>query len=364
MLAWSSSPNDPIVPPAASSSSAAAAQYNSSSPYPTPDTYKNTFSDNYYDVPKKKVDAIAEAWGIHEPEPYEDFSAGGGSGRPEGDTPNSSIYNGREGHNNTTTNTTTHHNRQASGGPAIPKRSKDGRDLREVYKEYLEEGSQRQQQQQQQPRRSSNTKRTPLPPPQPIFVPDANHPDLIDAVPLSSPPLTPKRNKSLMQRIRKMRDAPNVPVGTPISTSVGEYDSADVPPSPSSMENHVYPVSAPVRPSHRSQNSFLGRFGGGDRDRGGGGGWGGGKVDNISPTSDSLAVGKDLPATPQGQGYGSATPTPLAGVGEQDTLGYFDEYVGGTNGGDNTSPGAVASGKKTSMLKKVKGVVARGSAAR
>ena len=44
------------------------------SPYPTPGVSVP------YEAPKKKRDAIAEAWGIHEPEPFEDFSAGAGGG--------------------------------------------------------------------------------------------------------------------------------------------------------------------------------------------------------------------------------------------------------------------------------------------
>ena len=40
------------------------------------------YSSYYSEPPKKKVDAIAEAWGIHEPEPYEEFSAGGGPDVP------------------------------------------------------------------------------------------------------------------------------------------------------------------------------------------------------------------------------------------------------------------------------------------
>lgn len=334
MLAWSSTPNDPIIP--------SSAKYVESSPYPAPEVYKNTFSDNYYEVPKKKVDAIAEAWGIHEPEPFEDFSAGGGSSRPEGDTPNSSIYNGKEGHN-----------RSASHAPG-PKRSKDGRDLREVYREYLDGGVQ------QSSRSGTGNKRSPLPPPQPIFVPSADHPDLIDgpvSAPLLSPQLTPKRNKSLMQRIRKMRDTPNVPVA-------GDYETVEPPsPSASNLENSTngYPVAPPVRPIHRPQNSFLGRFGGGDRDRnaGGGGGWGGGKgggnpKENISPTTDSVDRGKDLPATPQPRGYGSATPTPLA---EHESRGYFEDDHQEMSNGYNTSPGPGGIGRRSSVLKKVKGVV-------
>jgi hypothetical protein len=87
MLAWSAAhPND------------AAALAANDSPYPSPELYKNNISDSYNEPPKKKVDAIAEAWGIHEPEPFEEFFAGGG--RAEGGTPASSIYAGKEGHSN------------------------------------------------------------------------------------------------------------------------------------------------------------------------------------------------------------------------------------------------------------------------
>src|SRR5258705_96909 len=68
------------------------------SAYPSAQAYA-AFSNDFTDPPKKKVDALAEAWGIHEPEPFEDFSAGGGSGRLDGgDTPTNSIYNGKETH--------------------------------------------------------------------------------------------------------------------------------------------------------------------------------------------------------------------------------------------------------------------------
>jgi hypothetical protein len=300
MLAWSSAPNDPIIP-------------STDSPYPTPEVYKNTFSNDYYDPPKKKVDAIAEAWGMHEPEPYEDFSAGGGSGRPEGDTPNSSIYNGRGG----------------------TKRSKDnGRDPREVYKEYLDEGQQQQQQTQQQ-KEARRLKRSTLPPPQPIFIGDPNHPDSLESPQLLSPTLSspkneaPKRNKSIMQRFRKMRDSPNVPINY--------EDTEQIPPSPTSAEN-PYSVSAPTRPANRQKDSFLGRFGGGNQPK-----------ENISPTSDSFDQSKELPATPFDRNGGT---TPLA---DQDALGYFDERIGGS--AEYSSPNG---GKRTAILRRVKGVV-RGS---
>lgn len=297
MLAWSS--NDPITSSVTTNDSA----------YPSPDVYKNTFSDKYYydDPPKKKVDAIAEAWGMHEPEPFEDFSAGGGSGRPDGDTPTSSVYNGREGHR------------------GVPKRSKDGRDLREVYREYLDEGTQQQQ------KEARRTKRSTLPPPQPIFVPDPHHSDTLESPPSSSPPLgsprpdAPKRNKSLMQRFRKMRDSPNVPMGN--------YEDEHLPPSPTSVEN----AYSPTRPTHRQKDSFLVRFGGNH------------PRENIAPISEGYDLGKELPAPPYGHGRDSSS-TPLA---DQDALGYFDERTGVSNG--YSSPNGP--GRKATILRKVKGVV-------
>ncbi|KAH0590814.1 hypothetical protein H2248_000936 [Termitomyces sp. 'cryptogamus'] len=203
------------------------------------------------DQPKKKVDAIAEAWGIHEPEPFEDFAAGGGTGK---DTPASSIYNGRD----------SHHKKR----PARP-------------------------QPDQQAKRS-------VPPPQPIFVPDS---------PQSSPP---QRKKSLMQRIRNMRDAPNVPV-------TADYD----PPSE--------PI--PARPTHRSQNSgsFLGRFA---------------APRPAQPPAEPFVYiepslsNKELP------------PPPLESGSPPEVAGYFDS-ANRTNSG---SPGIV---RKTSLMKKVGRVVGR-----
>lgn len=174
-----------------------------SSAYPGAHAY-SAFSNDYPEQPKKEIDVIAEAWGMHEPEPFEEFQAGGG----RGDTPSSSIYNGRSG-----------------------KRTKDGRDAKEVYREYLDEGTSHSS------RPRITTRRT-VPPPQPIFVPDPVN------VSEEAQPGAPKRSKSLMQRIRQMRDAPNVPVGA----DNGSYSSPSSPVEPS-------------RPTHRSQNSFLGRFG-------------------------------------------------------------------------------------------------------
>lgn len=159
------------------------------------------------DPPKKKVDAIAEAWGIHEPEPYEEFFAGGGSARPDGDTPASSIYNGRDSHATRT----------------LPKRPRDDLHLpKELHAR-------------------TPTRRPLAPPPQPIFVPDSA--DLPQSPSSSSSPTgLPKRQKSLMQRIRKMRDAPNVPVNPHYDRPLDDY-----------------PLS-PARPAHKPHNSLLGRF--------------------------------------------------------------------------------------------------------
>jgi hypothetical protein len=301
MLAWRA--RDDEVP----------VKYNDN-PYPSANAY-NGFSNNY-DPPKKKVDAIAEAWGIHEPEPYEEFFAGGGS-RTNDNTPASSIYNGKDSHSNSTSR---------SGA----KRTKDGRDPRDVYKEYLDEG-------QAISTRPRNNRRSVLPPPQPIFVPDAT--ESVDP-PLGSPPAgspggNPKRSKSFMHRIRKMRDSPNVPVA--------DYDD-NVPSSPTDAE---YSNSAPnaSRPTHRSQNSFLGRFGAGSR------------PNQISLSTEKpepfvfidTPNNKDLPAPPRGS-------TTIPGQRENvPTVGYVEGvYSGGP--ASVSSPGL---GRKTSLMKKVRGVVVR-----
>ncbi|KAJ7487536.1 Pal1 cell morphology protein-domain-containing protein [Mycena galericulata] len=261
MMAWSARPED------------APKEYNDN-PYPSPNAY-SAFSPSEYDAPKKKVDAIAEAWGIHEPEPYEEFFAGGGGGTT-GNTPTSSIYNGKESSRKTT----------------------------------------------ERPR--AHARRSQLPPPMPIFVPDG----VIDnsAAPDSpgSPGSFPKRNKSLMHRIRKMRDAPNVPVND---------DPA------------AEPVANGERPTHRSQTSFLGRFANGRTAN---------TTANISPTSENSesyvfiepkTAAKDLPPTP-----GSAPASPR----EQPENDYFDEPEASPSGGGG------GLGRKTSLMKKV-GRVVRGT---
>ncbi|KAJ7038265.1 Pal1 cell morphology protein-domain-containing protein [Mycena alexandri] len=264
MMAWSGRPED----------AAALKEYNDS-PYPASPTAYSAFAGSEYDPPKKKVDAIAEAWGIHEPEPYEEFFAGGGGGT-NGNTPASSIYNGKE----------------SSRKPAEPSRPR------------------------------AQARRSQLPPPMPIFVPENTTDNPIVPDSPGSPGSFPKRNKSLMHRIRKMRDAPNVPVHDEEPATDGE------------------------RPTHRSQNSFLGRFGNNANSRG---------APNMSPTSensesyvfiDPKPAQKELPPAP-----GSAPNSPPEHAsGAND---YFDESeaVSGNGGG---------LGRKTSLMKKV-GRVVRGT---
>ncbi|KAF9568456.1 hypothetical protein CPC08DRAFT_625116 [Agrocybe pediades] len=267
----------------------AAPRYGDSA-YPAPSAYA-AFSNDYPEQPKKKVDAIAEAWGIHEPEPFEEFFAGGGSGRHDGDTPTSSIYNGKESNARTAQST---------------RRPRDPRD-------------------DNRPRMVA--RRSVVPPPQPIFVGDPAEVEVPQGSPPPSSPGIPKRSKSLMHRIRKMRDAPNVPVGP---------DYSQAPPSPSSPTE---PMNS-SRPTHRPQNSFLGRFAGNK---------------SPNPTSEppepfvfiEAHTNKDLPAPPPVQEASSAG-------GET----YFDAQQSAT--GATPGGGAGGLGRKTSLMKKV-GRVVRGT---
>lgn len=308
MLAWGSNP---------------AEQYAlaSGGPYPSPDAYNGGFTP-IFDAPKKKVDAIAEAWGIHEPEPYEEFFAGGGATRRDGGTPASSIYGGREGQ----------FSRNATPQHSIGRRSKDGRDLREVYREYLDDDT-RQTQSRDKDRSDRRAKRGVLPPPQPILVPEAYHSDAEGG--MISPSGQPKRTKSLMQRFRKLRENPNIPADGPVAD----------PPSPTGRD-----PQGTTRPTHRSQNSFLGRLAPGSGERNDRRGY---TNENTSPLSDASEAfvyvddprrEKRLPATPR-------TPTANRPSSGEDRYGYFDATPGSPgNGGANL-------GRKTSLLKKVKDVV-------
>ncbi|KAH8120186.1 Pal1 cell morphology protein-domain-containing protein [Phellopilus nigrolimitatus] len=279
------------------------------SPYPTVG-YPSADHDGQPKNPKQ-VDRIAEAWGIHEPEPYEEFFGGGGG---DASAP-SSIRGGNESHTQ-------------NGRP----RAREGWELRETY---LDEGK---------PRPARRPSARNMPPPQPINLPGAN--GEVVSPPLSSPghassPGAPKRSKSLMQKIRKMRDAPNVPVD---SAQVGDDYSP-----PSSIENYA---SAPVdggrsgRPAHRHQNSFFGRFGRNASAHAG----------HISPTdsSDHYVYVEKAPVSNKALPPRPAETPPSNGY-EKD--GYFD---GPSSPGETAvSPGG-GMARKTSILRKVKGVVRGG----
>lgn len=131
-----------------------------------------------------------------------------------------------------------------------------------------------------------------------------------------------KRSKSLMHRIRKMRETPNVPVN---------HDDLpdDDPPSP----NEAYGM----RPTHRSQNSFLGRFGRTVNSNG----LGTPPAENEPYVYIDGPKDKELPKPPPGSSGGSS---------ENGADDYFDPNHG-SFGGSPSSGGGV--GRKRSLLKKV-----------
>jgi hypothetical protein len=258
--------------------------------YPSADVYK-VFSNDYPEAPKKKVDAIAEAWGIHEPEPFEEFFAGGGSGRQDSDTPASSIYNGKDTHSAPRNNPTVRRVKENRGD-----------------------------------RPGVSARRSIAPPPQPIFSADPSEIELPESPPPTSTGF-PKRSKSLMYRIRKMRDSPNVPVGP-------DYD--EPPPSPSSPTDANSP-----RPTHRSQNSFLGRFGGNPRG-------------NQLPVTEKFE--KPEPYVfiePQTNKELPVLPISMSAPGE---VALSQSYPETQMGATSSSPGDRI-GRKTSIMKKVHRVV-------
>ncbi|QRV90909.1 imidazoleglycerol phosphate synthase [Ceratobasidium sp. AG-Ba] len=140
-----------------------------------------------YTSPKKKSakkSALAEAWGIAEPEPFEEFSAGRQSAYEQATPVNGSLTS----INNTSARTgmTT----RADAYPEYPDSSRP-----------------------QPARRPSRA----LPPPQPIQLypefPEGDDPVAMSQAPSAygARPAGPKRSKSLIQRFRKMRDSPNAP---------------------------------------------------------------------------------------------------------------------------------------------------------
>jgi hypothetical protein len=316
MMAWSG--QHPADEAALSAANAA------DSGYPTEVRRNAAFFSAYQEPPKKKVDAIAEAWGIHEPEPFEEFHAGGGR---NGDTPTNSIYGGKEGHGAT---------------PRNAPRTRGKTDLREVYRDYLEGDSATAPPSATAasgpataggPRRP--TKR--LPPPQPIFSPDAAQ--ALGEEPLPSPTPGPKRSRSIMQRIRKMRDAPNSPMDDGQQLAGPDYGY----PTPSEIP--PLPNGGATRPTHKSHHSFLGRFNQPSPRQ---------NIPAAHETSEQYVYvekvererpTKELPATPIEY---EATPSPT----EKSQEDYFDDTMPPTfSGGDRS--GRLAPKRNASILSKV-----------
>ncbi|KLO17048.1 hypothetical protein SCHPADRAFT_901018 [Schizopora paradoxa] len=284
---------------------------NSDSPYGAVSAFAASM-DNY--PSKNQVDRIAEAWGMHEPEPYEEFFGGGGGGGNESAA--SSVKGGIEG--------------------------RDGRyrRARDHRQDHGEEGRPA------QTRRP--TVRGNIPPPQPIFVPGVTEDvgQISPSMPSPGAPGQPKRSKSIMQKFRRLRESPNVPMG-------GDYEDDRDGSPPSSVENYQQDGAGALsdggvrasRPTHRHNNSFFGRFGRGGNNAGSK------SADEYSPTHEQFAYversganrGKDLPPRPPG-----VTPEPYY---EKD-----DYFSGPVSPGSPNTPGN-GLGRKTSLLKKVKGVV-------
>jgi hypothetical protein len=131
-----------------------------------------------------------------------------------------------------------------------------------------------------------------------------------------------------------MRDAPNVPAGP-------DYEQ---PPSPSSPTEHSYPGangnSRPIRPTHRTQNSFLGRFGGARTNQAG--------SDKPEPfVYIDAQNNKELPAPPRATRETSGEDRPSG------------EYFDGATGIGAAGPTSQGLGRKTSLMKKVGRVVGR-----
>lgn len=229
----------------------------------------------------KRRETLAEAWGKGEPEPFEEFFAGGVSSAVQGNgdtglaSAASSIYGGKT-------------------GPPEPTSQTKRRPTNGV-------------------RRATN--RPPLPPPKPIFPPEPSadegpHSAEAGSTTFSTSPgaSAPKRSKSLIHRIRRMRDQPNVPVAY---EEAPENEAS----TGSSSENYA------PRPTHKPQNSLLGKFG---------------KLSPTSPTPPGALTSrqddeKSLPASPGSPRF------------EQD--GYFSS--------------SATLGRKGSIMQRVRGVVGR-----
>lgn len=298
MLAWSPSDGPPDLSgiPDLSAHHSPMAPSSVDSPYAMAHSGATGIYPAYASISssKKRPDALAEAWGVAEPEPFEEFSAGGG----ERSAPNS-IRNGKE-----------------SSSARFAKGS------REAYRD-IQESNHR------------HRSRPTIPPPQPISLPgsrpmnphsispdDGQYSPTYYAQSDGGRDISPRRTKSLIARIKKMRDAPNVPVSYDEGDSV-EFKSDN--PDVTSIDPVPAASTPQPRPTHKHQSSFLGLFKTG--------GTGSTPVSPTYPTEDvnyaypEDVKDKDLPPTP---------------------MDYF---------GDARRPGtAPGLGRRTSLMKKIKGV--------
>ncbi|KAG8906616.1 hypothetical protein FRB99_006486 [Tulasnella sp. 403] len=265
--------------------------------------------------PTRKM-TLTEAWGKAEPEPFEEFSAG-------------TIGNMNHAGNGST---------------------RSSLDYPEAGYEAYQRGASRSN----QGRRGESLdvpRRNKIPPPQPIILPGARSPGPKadpsspgETSPSYASDYTPqkpavKRTKSLMQRIRKMRDSPNVPVGGAITSDAGYYSEG-----PYSPREHAWapgPKTQPVveevderPPLPRSYTHTRG------------------------PSREHHLKHSYKPSTPDDRYVVVDNATAVAAAREkalplppppkEDDSGYFDRAAGVSSNGV---------GRKTSLYMKVKGVV-------
>ncbi len=193
-----------------------------------------------------------------------------------------------------------------------------------------------------------------IPPPQPIFVPGATE-DVSQISPSlpSSPGARDSRRgaKSIMQKFRRLREAPNAPMG-------GDYEDDRDGSPPSSVENYQQDGAGALsdgggragRPTHRHQNSFFGRFGAGE------------ETTQAPSQQTSTRRHTNISRTSTGRAeIGGRTYHPahlawrLSRSARRTTTS-----AGPPSPGPPITPGNSGLGRKTSLMKKVKGVVRAG----
>ncbi|KZO98398.1 hypothetical protein CALVIDRAFT_44890 [Calocera viscosa TUFC12733] len=318
-------------------------------------------------VPDKKKNAVAEAWGIADPEPFEEFSAGGTAGN-----------NGYSAHVS-----------------PVSASAPSGSASRTAYNDYWNEGDAARN-------ASRNARRTrTLPPPQQIMLPGSNFdpnayrdiqedspgsddkaysPISPTAYPGTSPPRF-KRTKSLMQRIRTMRDNPNVPVGAPDPDGVDPVSPFDVQYSASPSLDEPRPILYGAD-REGMQNSYSTASFERERENRSNGKKSGMSLFNRlarSPRQRDISASPPVSPTEENGGFvliqsprerprHKALPSlppdirspPVSGSKGYEKESYFDgAYPSASNGvppGSPMTPGGHQLGRKRSLLSKMKGV--------